>query len=457
MSDPTIRPAECNCKNIAQANSRDDFNKQNNLTSPQSSIIRIANEADSFQNQNQQNTSNINTSNNSNFVSNLFSALSGMTPEPLVAMVNQLSNIFSPFVNLIQELGSGSQNINEQNEEQIANQLKNMSQGLEGQIKGNQALYNNLSQESKESLNEFFCSMSHINEKENLEHLDLRRLIERWRSDRNYQTLLHMVEQIQSNGGGVSFERPELREAFIRTLTSLAHALREEQGNPNSECLEHLHAAVNPVVNNLEIVANNGTDRNLTHEQMQHIGNGFQEAHDHVREITDNPELARHVGSALDGLNQWREWIQLFIQDWFERLEEEEAKDEEKRKQEKLCEERCEKEDEIKKLHALHKKAEKKRKEFLSIKEEAKRQLFNELEIIETEKNRFLSNGNKFKNAEIGQRNRRSDYNQANRMANNEASREDYYKNQEGSLEYTLPPASVCEDENDNSFFDLHC
>ncbi len=360
------------------------------------------------------------------------------------SLANKLSNIFSPFISFIQSFDLTSQNINNENKEQVANQISDMFDNLEETIEKDKCLNKTLSKESKESLKEFFAEVSHITDKENLEHLDLAKLVERWKTDKNYQTLLQMAELIKNGQGNVSFQRPELREAFIRALNSLGNSLKEELKNPNQTTREHLHQAADSTIDALHPIIKRGGDNDLTLAERRHVCERLKDTHKHIQAVTGDPELASHTGSALEGLYSFTSWLESFIENWNAELEEEEET-----KQEALCKERCEKEEESDKMHAIHKRAEQKRKEFYALMKEAKAKLNNLLETFKQENQHII-------NKNIHNQSTNLDY-YLNKYRT-EASTEDHYLNQERGIESSLPPASVCDNDPINDIcFDTHC
>ena len=359
-------------------------------------------------------------------------------------LANKLSNVFSPFISFIQSFDLTSEKIDDKNKEQVAKQISNMFDNLEETIEKDKCLNKTLSKESKESLKEFFAEVSHITDKENLEHVDLARLIERWKTDKNYQTLLQMAELIRNGQGNVSFQRPELREAFIRALNSLGNSLKEELKNPNQSTREQLHQAADSTIDALHPIVQRGGDHDLTPTERKHVCERLKNTHKHIQAITDDPELAAHTGSALEELYSFTSWLESFIESWNTELEEEEEA-----KQEALCKERCEREEESNKMHAIHKKAEQKRKEFYAFMKDAKAKLTNLLEALK-QGNQDIINKN------IHNQSSNLDY--YSNKYKTEASTEDHYLNQERSIEDSLPSASACDNDPINDIcFDTHC
>ena len=361
-----------------------------------------------------------------------------------LSIISALGGIFSPLLSFIKNL-SDSQN--------IINNFSSLLQSAEQNVNG-QGL---LSRESKQALDELSNVVSTL-QNNHSGTVDLGAIIARWRESGDAQHLLHMAEHLE-RGECISLnenELRELREVFIRGLRILARAIRDAENRGESYALEHLHDAADPLVCGVERAhqACHRENTRLTYEDRRFMGERLQECCDHVNEGIQNGVFSGLEHAVVDELNDWISYMYDFLRDFFEEIEEE-REEEEKVEKEKQCKKRCEEKEEIRFLHALHKRAENEKLRFLSFMKKARMEANIAFAIARAELNNPVGNRARY-NREIERANR--EYNRSLSAENSYgkyASSESLYEGMEEGIYSQLPPPSVCEPEFPSYSFNL--
>ena len=339
---------------------------------------------------------------------------------------------------------------------QLIGNLSNILQATEQNVdRGNL-----ISHESREALGELATVVSQLQQNNN--NVDLGRVITNWRNTRDAQYLLHMADHIEG-GNCTSLNEAqlgELREAFIRGLRTLARAIRDAEERGESNALQHLHRAADPLVSGVERAYEAGRrseNGRLTCEDRRFMGERLQESCDCVDEGIRSGVFGGLDHSVLHELNNLTIYILDLLKDFFEEIEKE-REEEEKAEKKRQCEERHYEEEQVRIFHELHKRAENKKNMFLSLMKKAMMEAFIASGIVKAELNNNVFNRARYIRAvEMARREYHRSFCSED-MYKRQASLEASFESSEQDLIESMPPASVCENESSLGFiFDTHC
>lgn len=366
----------------------------------------------------------------------------------LTNRITDIFNIFSPLLSFIKNLTGGNKEEAIQN---FSNLLRNTEENINRQ--------NLLSEQSRQAIRELSSVVSNLHNHH--ENINLGQIIARWRETRDAQHLLQAAEHLE-RGRCVSLnesELKELRESFIRGLRTLSRAIRDAESRGEHHAAEHLRSAADPLMTGVERAheASQREDSRLTTDDKQFMGERLQESCECVDEGIRNGVFNGLDQSVVHELNDWTNYVYDFLKDffeWIDRQREEEEKAEKKRQ----CKERCEKQEEIKILHALHKRAEDKKLIFLARMKRAMMEAYIALRGAQAALNRISPNRAKYHGEIETAKKEHNNSLYAENMYKKEAKREGSFEREEQIVTSDLPPASVCEHEFPLGFiFDVHC
>lgn len=247
--------------------------------------------------------------------------------------VIKILNIFSPLIFFINNFDSKKVSEKEDSRKVVYE----FSDALD-KIVNNEELNKLLSRESKQRVDRLSKAVSVIRKLEGLSNSEMSELIRNWRESEDTKYLLEMAKRIRSRHCA-PFKDERLRQAFIRSLESLAFALEEiskHPYNPESQrAVEEITQGAHSTVDAVEHHNEKGGDGNFTQADKKFVKDKLENATNHASEVVNNPTLSKYLGSACSCLRNWISYTNEFIRDWYEE-QEEELEDKEK----KLCEER---------------------------------------------------------------------------------------------------------------------
>lgn len=368
-----------------------------------------------------------------------------------------MSNIFSPFVDMVNSLAFG--NNEPQTQESNKKTVKDFTAvlcGIEDRIKNNPDLSKRLTKESRAALEKFYSTVSKLNQRKDLQNMDISQLIAKWRRDPNSAALLQMAQNIRQ-GQCHHFTNRRLREVFIRSLESLGTALERLENQPQSteaqQGIQEIQQAANPIVDNVEIHQQREGDANYTEEDRHRMYENFRTSRDCILRITNDPNLSQHTNE----LQEFVSYLSEFIEYLFNEIEES-RREEEQRQLKIQCEERCRQMEEIRKLCEKHKAKKTKSDLLYLLMNAAKKKMFNFI------RNKYLEkNHSGYNNYKLGYTTEQEEkhvfkYEAYRNEYRNERILEDFYKDKEQEIQLDLMPSYVCEHEPVTKIdFDLTC
>ena len=366
----------------------------------------------------------------------------------LANRMTDIFNIFSPLLSFIKNLTGGSKEEVIQN---FSNLLRNTEENISRQ--------NLLSEQSRQAIHELSSVVSNLHNHH--ENINLGQIIAQWRDTRDAQHLLQAAEHLE-RGRCVSLnesELRELRESFIRGLRTLSRAIRDAENRGEHHAAEHLRSAADPLMAGVERAheTSQREDSRLTTDEKQFMGERLQESCECINEGTRNGVFNRLDQSIVHELNDWTNYVYDFLKDFFEWIDKQREEDE-KAKKEEQCKKRCEEQERIRILHALHKRAENKKLMFLSHMKKAMMEAYIALKHAQAELNKIIVNRAKYHRENEIARKECNNSLYAENMYKKEANRENSFEYEEQRIISELPPASVCEHEFPLGFiFDVHC
>lgn len=326
--------------------------------------------------------------------------------------------MFSPLINLLNLTQSPKGKVTVEDLSKILN-------GIKTNMEKDKSVSEALSPESKQAIEKLVKSVLEMSKNNSLKDLDISKLIEKWRQSGSHNALLEMANKIK-NKECVQFEDEELRKQFIEGLESLGEALEEAGKQPDSsaknQVKDELKQAADKIVDNVEIHNERGSDKNYTQEDKEKIKQNFEDASSHIHNVTENPSLAKLIPNSISRLYFWAESITEFLERWYA------EKEEEKEREEKLCEERCV---QLKKYYEIRHRAEvaKKKERYFKalIKEMMQKIRYVMLTRFEKEKIKTILDYAKY-------------------HLTSEASKANYYDTKRCEIVDSLPPSYVCGD-----------
>lgn len=368
-----------------------------------------------------------------------------------------LADFFSPLVSFTNKFLQGNIDKNDIS----VDEFKKMVGDVVSKINSNEEIQSQLSGESKDALNNLTQVLSQVSN-ENVTNQVLASLIRRWRQNRGTRALFKMARLIE-NGGCLHGSEEELRERFVRALTTLAQAIEEARQNPNHpnspQAEVHLTKAADHTVNGVERQeqASNTNGGALTQEDRNYIGSELKQAEDEISTVTNNPSLSSVFNyDTLALLQSLYEFLSSFLKSWYKAREEEERREEEIKEQERLCQQRNQRKSDYLKykakyytnktksyFHGLRRsEAENKLNIFLRLKRflQARRGITGLHHYLKSEINKY-----------------RSIYLEALSSFKESIGLSYYYRNIKHDVKEEMPPSTACEENLRNLELDLAC
>ena len=264
----------------------------------------------------------------------------------------QVADAFSPFTSLIEDVGKP-----EKNKKITAGEVNNLFENIERQISQD----HNVSSEVKEAVHRIAV----ITDREELRNVDITELLSRWGEQEHSSVLLELARRIR-NGESVPLNNAELRRTLLEGLESLGGALEHLEGQSESEgrneCMRHLRRGGHCLLDSYQRIHERGSDDNLTVEDRRFIYNRLSDMQHHVDSVLSDESLSCHLGHYVDKLRNYFIETESFIEKFFRELEELE----EKQEKERQCQERCDQEEKVRELHAMHECARVKKEEAIA-------------------------------------------------------------------------------------------
>lgn len=342
--------------------------------------------------------------------------------------VQRILYIFSPFMLFVNSLKALDRD--GKNPGQITDQLSSAVGG----IVNNKELDQLLSSELKERLDRLAKVVSTLEQKEGLSNSAMSELIRNWRESEDTKYLFQMARSIR-RGNCAPFEDESLREAFIRSLESLAFALEEiskQPSNADSQCAANeIKKAAHCTVDAIECHNNKGGDKNFTQTDKEFARNKLSSASEHASNVVNNPTLSKYLGRAYSLLKSWISCINNFIKAW---QEEEKERAETKRK--KLCRGRKEKEKLLFEICRVKHIKQKRADTFYSLMKHAQRKI-DEINLSQ--------GGHKYCYAEKKLNEHKANYDFANTKRRCEAMSVQFYEAKAEEIVQSLPPSYICD------------
>ena len=343
--------------------------------------------------------------------------------------IKEIILAFNPFMDLVNKIDSVEQGVT--TNKITVKEFDDLLSNTISKIGKNEEINKHLTEASRSKLMALSSTLERLSQRKDLQDTDLTELIKQWKQDKNTQALFGMVEALRNHDGKcISFSDRELREKFASTIETLAHSLDEIMSHPPSDGRKQAHKKVveiiDPLVDDVETYNAAGSVENLTTDEKKHIAGTFQKTADGIKELTKDPALSKFVSNNLNELMELYESINSFLDEWLEEIEE---KIIEEREKQKLCDERCEQEEEIQKLCLKHKIKKQEAEKIYAIMMRAKKKM---LELIGQKQKSEIS-----KYSDI--------YDFYSNKYNSEKNAEQYFKSEEGIIEDSLLPGSVCE------------
>lgn len=261
----------------------------------------------------------------------------------------KMLGIFSPLVTLISGLTDTTTENQGSTKEELVSNLSNIVKGIQSNIESDKELNAKLSKRANEALSRLYKSISSLESDNKTTSADIRELISQWKENKSHRALLEIAERIRS-GECARMDNKDLRRALIEGLESFASSLEEAHGHPESEArdeaIEALEEGADRLVENVEIIEENGGDENLSEKDRHQISTNFETAQEIAEEVANDPKLSPYIEKSRNNLIKWANFISNFIERWNEEEKEIEKKESEKREKE-LCQLRHKKDKEI--------------------------------------------------------------------------------------------------------------
>ncbi|GEM_PF-4866368 len=354
---------------------------------------------------------------------------------------------FNPFIDLVNKIDTVEQK-GTANKKITVKEFDGLLTDTISKINNNEKISKHLSEQSKTKLMTLSSTLERLSKREDLQNTDLTELIKKWREGKNTQALFEMVESLRNGKGKciTSEDEQRLKEKWADAIETLAHSLDEIMSHPPSDERKQAHKKVveiiDPLVDDVETYNDAGSLKNLTSDEKKHFTETLKQTAQGVKELTEDPVLSKFVSNNLNKLTELYESINSFLDEWLESID---KKIEEEHEKQKLCDERCEQKEEIEKLsltikvkkneaeevHAIMMRAKKKILDLIQDKQKIEMQFYTV-----KKKHDYLENEiSKYSNV----------YDFYSDKYNGEINAEHYFESEEGIIEDSLLPESVCE------------
>ena len=189
-------------------------------------------------------------------------------------IAQKINGVFSPFIDLVNGLDNPAGNKTKVTVKEYAKTLDTVL----SKITSDEGLMKGMTENSRGKLTQLQKTVTELEQRSDLQGLDMTELIHKWRHERNTEAIFELSERFRSSSTDEKCPGPidrKMRVTFADVLESLAHANKEILKHPPSKdrdrAYDHIVQATEGAVDAGECYANKGSAEKLTSEDKQFI------------------------------------------------------------------------------------------------------------------------------------------------------------------------------------------